>query len=194
MSNYNSLTGESADYNRLKDKFFKLVRTVKPTGKNTKPAHVQLAQEINEEIESKVHGGQGDCDGDEDAIDRAMHLSMALSGEEGDEKEEAAPDGVEPSSSSSSPSSSSSSLRRTFPSERNTIKRARPNAEVTEAVQALSSSLSVAISAQMEQGREDAKLAREQMAMQQQQMQAQLLQQQQQMSQLIAAITSNRQF
>ena len=57
VANYNALMSESADYNRLKDKFFKLVRTVKPTGKNTKPSHIQQAQEISAEIEARVHGG-----------------------------------------------------------------------------------------------------------------------------------------
>jgi hypothetical protein len=57
-------------------------------------------------------------------------------------------------------------------------------------VQALSATPSTAISAQLEQSREEAKLAREQMALQQQQMAAQLLQQQQQMVQLIAALAN----
>ena len=123
VANYNALMSESADYNRLKDKFFKLVRTVKPTGKNTKPSHIQQAQEISAEIEARVHGGLGDGEDDDDAVDRAAQ-QLALSGDEGEEKEEAvmAPS---PSSAASSSSPSSPSMRRSiqsFPSERTSSK------------------------------------------------------------------------
>ena len=204
VANYNQLTGEDADYDRLKEKFFKLVRTVKPTGRNTKPTHVTLAQEINAEIEGRVYAGLGDGENDDDAIDRAA-LHLSLSNDEKDEKEEAAPLSPPASSSSSPPPrpppSSDVVVRRvhhSFPSDRtSSSKRAKPNAEVTEVVQALSATLSTAISAQMEQTRVEAKLAREQMALQQQQltmqrelMTAQLLQQQQSMAALITALAN----
>jgi hypothetical protein len=176
VGNYNTLTGESADYDRLHDKFFKLVRTVKPTGKNTKPTHVTRAQEISAEIDGSVYGGLGDEEEKEDNIDRAM---QALLSEEEEQKDVAASDppsprrASSPSSSSSSPSpvpslSSSSPVSgprsplNAFPSERATVKKSKSGSDMAEAVQALSTTFNTAIAAQMEASREEAKLAREQ--------------------------------
>jgi hypothetical protein len=182
VGNYNTLTGESADYDRLHDRFFKLVRTLKPTGKNTKPTHVTRAQEISAEIDGRVYGGLGDGEEKEDVIDRAMQEVLS---EEEEQKDVAAscppsPRRASSPSSSSSPSpvsslSSSSPVSgprsplNAFPSERATIKKSKSGSEMAEAVQALSTTLNSAIAAQMEASREEAKLAREQMAQNQKQ-------------------------
>jgi len=78
----------------------------------------------------------------------------------------------------SPPSSSSSPPLHSFPSDRNSKKQ---RTDIGDAVISLGSALSTALEKQMEMQREDAKLAREQMAMQQQSMMA-----------MIAALTARR--
>ena len=201
--NYNQLTGESADYDRLHGKFIKLARTVKPTGKHTKPTDVHRAQPIIRDIEARVEAGLGDGeDGDEDAIDGAamQQLSLAPAAAAPASARASAPAPApapaparapasrSPSPPTSSSSSSSSSPRpgsrphlRSFPSDRQQSKKSRPGSDVIEALHVLGTSMVTAINAQMEQSREETKLAREQMAVQQQQMTQQMALQQQQM-------------
>ena len=197
VSNYNALTGESADYERLHGKFFKLIRTVKPTGKNTKPTHVHTAQQINDEIEAHVFGGEAG-EADDDAIDAA-----AMQMEQEVEREEEKADGAvsispAPSSSSSPASSRSSSppsasfIRsrdlHSFPSDRQQNKKPK-GGELVDAMQALGAQLSSVVAAQMEVAREEAKLAREQMREEAKLTREQAAQQQLAMVQLIAAMS-----
>ena len=116
--NYNRLTGESANYDRLHDRFWTLARTKKPTGKHTKPSHVQRAHEILDMIDARVFSGINDGDDSGDAIDHAA-AALHLDEEEGKEEQAHAsaasstspppPARVSSPSLSSSASSSSSS-------------------------------------------------------------------------------------
>jgi hypothetical protein len=193
VENYNRVTGESADYDRVHDKFFRLAHTKKPTGKNTKPSYITRAQKLLADIEGRALA----ADDEEEVEPFDCPPAMSLS-DQSDEKAAPSPSPLSipsrassPSQSSSSPSHSSSSSptsqQRSFPSDRNNKKRARTSAEpeVAEAMETLGSALTTAISAQLEQSREEGRLAREQMAQQQQQMaqQQMLMQQQMQMQQ-----------
>jgi hypothetical protein len=232
VANYNQLTQESADCERLKEKFFKLVRTVKPTGRNTKPDHVTRAQEINDTIEAKVHGAVADGH-EEDSVD-AVDLAERLALSDGKEEKSSQPSSssssdplapssfslslFHPSSSLPSPSTSSSSSSsapatrvkpRVFPSERSN-KRLKGGSDVVEAVQSLSTTLSTAISAQLEQSRsqmqqsreaaqlereqsrEEAKLAREQASQEAKLAREQMAIQQQSLTALIAALVAKK--
>jgi hypothetical protein len=147
------------------------------------------ARQLNTKIEARLPGmpppSPPDSEPDAEHDDDAAALTLSLSAQR-EEKEAPPASSARPSSSSPALSPSQAHL---FPSAQSgSNKRAREDAGLAEAVQSLATTLSTAISAQLEQWREERKLAREQMVIQQQQMATQ----QQQMRQLIAALAGRK--
>ena len=55
--NYNLIADEASDQERIKNKFFSLAGTRKPTGKHTKPEQITRAVHISSLIDEKVFAG-----------------------------------------------------------------------------------------------------------------------------------------
>jgi hypothetical protein len=189
--NYNTLRGEAATVDRIRNKFSSLVGTRKPTGQNTKPEHVTRAQLLEAQIQAKAAAGLQDGSDDDEPVDA---LDMVLGRRRRDDSDEA---GVLSPSDSSSPSPSPSppphSLSRSsdsFPTERSAaMKKAKVGTEILGAAQVLGASLSSVMEKAMELQRDEMQLAREQLKA----LQEQSMVQQRQFTQLLTVLSQRMQ-